>query len=188
MNNSITGLISDAVMGKTSISTKPPAPARVIASMGQFRDKVVVKWSKVTGAVGYLVYRYADNKWDTLGETTQDTLEDSPATKGQRYYTVIAKSKANVWGSFSRYAIGYVDPNLKRGGTKLEPPAAVSAVIDKKTGYATLNWNKVEGAEEYNVWEKRQGESNWNFKSSVNNKKLFIHLQFQKEKNFISTR
>ena len=184
MNNSITGLISDAVMGKTSISTKPPAPARVIASMGQFRDKVVVKWSKVTGAVGYLVYRYADNKWDTLGETTQDTLEDSPATKGQRYYTVIAKSKANVWGSFSRYAIGYVDPNLKRGGTKLEPPAAVSAVIDKKTGYATLNWNKVEGAEEYNVWEKRQGESNWNFKSSVNNKKTFYTFAIPEREKF----
>jgi len=184
MNNSVTGLISDAVMGKTSVSTKPPAPARVVASMGQFRDKVVVKWSRVTGAVGYLVYRYADNKWDTLGETNQDTFEDSPATKGQRYYTVIAKSKANVWGPFSRYAIGYVDPNLKRGGTKLEPPAAVSAVINKNTGYATLNWNKVEGAEEYNVWEKRQGESKWNFKSSVNNKKTFFTFAIPEREKF----
>jgi fibronectin type 3 domain-containing protein len=184
INNSITGIISDAVMGKTSILSKPPAPEKVVASMGQFKDKIVVKWSKVTGAAGYLVYRYANNKWETIGETTTESLEDAPAERGQRYYTVIAKSKENIWGSFSRYAVGYVDPNLKRGGTKLEPPSGISAVIDKKTGYATLSWQKVEGAEEYNVWEKRQGESKWNFKSRVDTNKLFYTFAIPEKEKF----
>ncbi|MBP7282873.1 MAG: C39 family peptidase [Leptospiraceae bacterium] len=184
VNNATLGAFSDAVMGKTTLSSKPPAPARVIASMGQFRDKVVVKWSKVTGAAGYLVYRYSDNKWETLGETTEEKLEDSPATKGARYYTVITKSKENIYGPFSRYAVGYVDPNLKRGGTKLEPPIGVSAVVDKKTGYATLTWNKVEGAEEYNVWEKRQGDSKWKFKSRVDTNKNFYTFSVPEREKF----
>ena len=184
INNSITGILSDAVMGKTSIISKPPAPEKVVASMGQFKDKIVVKWSKVTGAAGYLVYRYANNKWETIGETTTESLEDAPAERGQRYYTVIAKSKENIWGSFSRYAVGYVDPNLKRGGTKLEPPSGVSATVDKKTGYATLSWQKVDGAEEYNVWEKRQGESKWNFKSRVDTNKLFYTFAIPEKEKF----
>lgn len=184
LNNSITGLLSDAVMGKTSLSVKPPAPDKVIASMGQFRDKVVVKWNKVSGATGYLVYKYVDNKWETLGETAGDQLEDSPATRGERYYTVIAKNKENVWGSFSKYAVGYVDPNLKRGGTKLEPPSGVYATIDKKSGYATLSWHKVEGAEEYNIWEKKQGESKWNFKSRVESNKLFYTFAIPEREKF----
>ena len=184
MNNSVLGLFSDAVMGKTSVTAKPAAPERVVASMGQFKDKIVVRWTKVTGAAGYLVYRYADSKWETIGETTTEKLEDAPATKGQRYYTVIAKSKDNVWGSFSRYAVGYVDPNLKRGGTKLEPPVGVTATVDKKTGYATLSWNKVEGAEEYNVWEKRQGDSKWNFKSRVETSKLFYTFAVPEKEKF----
>jgi C1A family cysteine protease/fibronectin type 3 domain-containing protein len=186
LNNSIIGIASDAVMGKTSILSKPPAPEKVVASMGQFKDKIVVKWSKVTGATGYLVYRYANSKWETIGETSKEILEDTPAERGQRYYTVIAKSKENIWGPFSKYAIGYVDPNLKRGGTKLEPPSGVSATIDKKTGYATLTWQKVEGAEEYNVWEKRKGESKWNFKSSVDpNKLLYTFAVPEKEKFYL---
>ncbi len=184
VNNSTIGLFSDAVLGKTAIASKPPAPSRVTASMGQFRDKVVVQWSKVNGAAGYLVYRYAENKWEALGETTDEKLEDSPAKKGARYYTVITKSRDNIYGPYSRYAVGYVDPNLKRGGKKLEPPAAVSAVVDKKTGYATLSWNKVEGAEEYNVWEKRQGDSKWIFKSRVDTDKKFYTFAVPEREKF----
>ncbi|HMW03747.1 MAG TPA: C1 family peptidase [Leptospiraceae bacterium] len=184
LNNSITGILSDAVMGKTSLIAKPQAPDRVVASMGQFRDKIVVKWNKVSGATGYLVYKFVDNKWETLGETAEDQLEDAPATRGQRYYTVIAKNKDNIWGPFSRYAVGYVDPNLRRGGSKLEPPSGVSATVDKKNGFATITWHKVDGAEEYNIWEKKQGESKWNFKSRVDSNKLFYTFTIPEREKF----
>ena len=59
--------------------------------MGQFKDKIVVRWSKVNGAAGYLVYRYANSKWETIGETVTESLEDAPAERDKRYYTVIAK-------------------------------------------------------------------------------------------------
>ena len=39
LNNSIIGIASDAVMGKTSISSKPPAPEKVVASDGTIQGQ-----------------------------------------------------------------------------------------------------------------------------------------------------
>ncbi|HMV44187.1 MAG TPA: cysteine protease, partial [Leptospiraceae bacterium] len=71
-----------------------------------------------------------------------------------------------------------------RGGSKLEPPSGVSATVDKKNGFATITWHKVDGAEEYNIWEKKQGESKWNFKSRVDSNKLFYTFTIPEREKF----
>lgn len=171
LNGNIVGYASDVAMGKTSISQKPAAPENVIASMGQYRDKIVVSWKKVPGAVGYLVYRY-DSQWNVAGETTEEKLEDNITSKGRNYYTVVARNKDNVWGSYSAYAMGFIDKNLKRGNTKLQPPENVTVTVDKKTETATLYWNEVKGAFEYNVWVKKRKDSKWKFLNRVEGKTL----------------
>ncbi len=59
--------------------TKPAAPTNVSATDGAHTDKVVITWTKSTGATGYKVYESA-NLLDTLGDvaTYDDTAAPAP--------------------------------------------------------------------------------------------------------------
>jgi len=59
--------------------TKPAAPANVAATDGAHTDKVVITWTKSTGATGYKVYEGA-NLLDTLGDVA--TYDDVAAAAG----------------------------------------------------------------------------------------------------------
>jgi C1A family cysteine protease len=184
MNQSITGIYSDPVVGKTSSTNKLPPPSNVIASFGQYRDKIIVKWNKVTGASNYLVYKYSKDKWESLPITNLEEIIDTNFKKGENYYTVVALDKNNQQGSFSKLAIGYVDTSLKRGGYKPEPPTGVTARIEKITETATISWSPVELATEYNVWEKKQGDSKWKFKQRLDASNLFYTFQIKEKETF----
>ena len=53
---------------------------------------ITLKWNKVTGATGYIVYRKSDNgSWQNMGKITGTTVVDTSAKKGVTYtYTVRA--------------------------------------------------------------------------------------------------
>jgi len=59
--------------------TKPAAPTNVAATDGTHSDKVVVTWTKSTGATGYKVYEGV-NLLDTLGDVA--TYDDDAAPSG----------------------------------------------------------------------------------------------------------
>ncbi|MBA7609781.1 hypothetical protein ES703_16975 [subsurface metagenome] len=64
--------------GEASFLTKPAAPTNVAATDGDHTDKVVVTWTKSTGATGYKVYEGA-NLLDTLGDVATYDDTDAPA-------------------------------------------------------------------------------------------------------------
>ena len=63
-----------------TVLTKPAAPTNVSATDGVHTDKVVITWTKSTGATGYKVYEGA-NLLDTLGDvaTYNDFAAPAPA-------------------------------------------------------------------------------------------------------------
>ena len=154
---------SGAAVGRTSISEKPSAPSNLIATLGQYRDKIDLKWSKASGANEYVVLKYDQSRWSPIGSTDKEFYSDTNVTKGKKFYAVISKNKANVYGSYSNYAMGYIDPNLARGSSKLPPPTNVIAKVDIETKAVLLTWDPVGGADEYNVWYKKPGATKWNF-------------------------
>jgi hypothetical protein len=107
---------------------------------------VTFKWEKISEAEKYYVQLSTDNKFSNIVEsdsTTTDTLITfSDLLKNEQYYwRVKVKSNADLgpWSKVSSFITTLTLP------TK---PQLVSAISDKM-GYITLNWNKLEGADQY---------------------------------------
>ncbi|MDX1961204.1 MAG: C1 family peptidase [Leptospiraceae bacterium] len=184
LKGNTTGIVSDSVTGRTAPSSKLPPPENLTASAGQFIDKVELKWSKVEGAVGYLVYRFDDSNWNPLGFVTEESYIDVAATKGKKFYTVIAKSKDNVWGSYSEYVLGFIDVNSKRSGNRLEAPRNLQAILNKEADEVLLTWSAVPNTEDYTVWIKKPGEKRWNFLSKVESIKTSFITKLPEKNSF----
>ncbi|MBE6801998.1 MAG: hypothetical protein E7530_03845 [Ruminococcaceae bacterium] len=121
-----------------------------VTSTANTNSAITVKWGKVTGATGYIVYRKTGNgKWQNLGKTTGTSFTDKTAKAGVTYrYTVRA-----YYGSYlsSFVANGYAVRRLTTPTLK--------SVTSSKSG-VTFNWNKVAGATGYNVYRKT-GNGGW---------------------------
>ncbi len=121
-----------------------------ISSTANTSSAITVKWGKVTGATGYIVYRKTgDGKWQNLGKTTGISFTDKTAKSGVTYrYTVKA-----YYGSYvSAYNTnGYAVRRL------LIP--TLKSVTSAKAG-VTFKWNKVTGATGYIVYRKT-GNGSW---------------------------
>ncbi len=71
-----------------SFLTKPAAPTNVSATDGTFPDKVVITWTKSTGATDYHLYRALDDL-GLVGDVA--TYEDNGGVDGYSYnYTIVA--------------------------------------------------------------------------------------------------
>ncbi len=183
-NSQALGTPSDQVIGKTALSSKPAPIQNISATKGVHRDKIDIQWSEVTGASSYFVYRYSRDKWEQVGETKKTNFSDTNVKRGLYYYTAIAKNENNEFGEYSKYTLGFIDLNLFRGATKPEPPKNVSVVINKNSFMASLNWTEVDNAFEYNIWEKKQGESKWKFKARVDKSRNFYTFQIPERETF----
>jgi C1A family cysteine protease/fibronectin type 3 domain-containing protein len=177
------GTASDAVYGKTAISTKPAPVQSISATKGVHKDKIEIRWTEVAGADSYMLYRYAREKWEPIAETKSPNYIDTNVRRGLYYYTAIAKND-NESGEYSKYSLGFIDPNLFRGATKLEPPKNLFAVVNKNSQTASLSWTEVENVFEYNIWEKKQGDSKWKFKGRVDSSRNFFTFNIPERETF----
>lgn len=127
-----------------------------ISSVANATNGVTVKWSKITGATGYIVYRKTYNAktkkwggWTNLGKTTGASFTDKTAKSGTYYlYTV----KAYYGSYYSAY---------NTSGTKIYFMSApkLSSATSAKAGITT-KWGKVTGATGYIVYRKT-GSGGW---------------------------
>ena len=126
----------------TGKCAQPEITTEVKASTG----KPVIKWSKVTSAKKYTVYRATteDGKYTALKTVTTTSYADTSAKPGTTYFY-----KVKALGSKSTY--NSADSAIKTGAAVCAQPA-LTVKIDAATGKAALSWKKITGAVSYDIY------------------------------------
>ncbi len=151
----------------SSFEIKMVAPANVtgMTATSVGTNSVTLRWDKVSGAQGYVIYLYdkAAKKWTRYKKTTTtaNTITVTGLNAGEAYaFTarayVTADSKEILSPSFTNYKLATC-------------PAKVNFTIaTKQKGKAVINWTKVAGATSYAIYYKPNGGS-WSKIATVNN-------------------
>lgn len=141
------------VNGKSDVSSTIMRLARTTVTVTNGNNAVSVKWTKVSGAKTYVVYRssYDGKKWSSwtkLASTKKRSYNDKKAKAGKTYkYKVVA-----VNGSYNS-----ADSKTKELVVlKATSPKATVA----KNGIA-LKWTKVSGAKGYYVYRSEYKNGKW---------------------------
>jgi len=113
--------------------------------------KITVKWSKVSDATGYKVYRSTNggSSWSSLATTTSTSYKDTSVKYGNAYtYTVQATgSKNSSYGNHTLTA------------AYLEKPKSVTMSVGN--GGLKVSWKKVSGASGYGIYRRKSSESSY---------------------------
>ncbi|MCD8232743.1 MAG: fibronectin type III domain-containing protein [Clostridiales bacterium] len=126
------------------------APAKVTGLKTAERDddELTLKWTKVSGATGYQLYRYdtSTGKWKKIKTTTKNTYEVENLKSATKYkFKVRAYTKSNgstTYGSYSATLTTYTEPE------EVENLQA----SNKTTSSVKLTWDKVPRATKYQVY------------------------------------
>ncbi len=117
-------------------------------SQGAYKTYVSVKWSAVSGAIGYYVYRSGNtdvNSASLIATVTDVACQDYSVKPGTKYYYWVmpVDSQQNVYYDSSKYAVGYA--------TKPSIPTP-TASAGKYQGYIRVDWKPVSGATGYRIY------------------------------------
>ena len=138
-----------AVKERTCDCARPVVTAGNNASSG----KVTLKWSAVTGAKSYAIYRSTsiDGTYTKMYTTTSTSYTNSTSKGGVTYYyKVYALSSRTTYADSAATLVG---PCV----CKCAAPTVTSG-NNATTGKITLKWSAVEGATKYEIW--RSGTKN----------------------------
>ncbi|MDE6148817.1 MAG: fibronectin type III domain-containing protein [Ruminococcus sp.] len=116
-------------------------------------SSVKLSWNKVSGAQGYIVYQYVNQKWTRLDKITGTSYNVKNLASGKTYWFAV-KAYKNVGGK----EVASVSYDTYKTTTK---PAKVDFTLTSGTGKATLKWNKVSGATGYIVYYKTSAKGSW---------------------------
>lgn len=157
------GTITGVGLGNTKITAKangvtttvqvkvvPKAPTISSISSTNY-NTLTIKWKKVSGAEGYILYRSTSKngkykKIATVKSSKGFTYTDKKLTTGKKYYYKIrvyqTVKKLKIYGKYSAVKAGIPIPS-KVAGLK-----ATSVNANK----VKLTWNKVSGAKSYTIY------------------------------------
>lgn len=152
-----------------AVAAKPGRVENLVATNGTHRDKIVLTWDSVPGALKYGVVRFdsASRAWAVVGWAQGNRYEDQSAEikNGQRMAYSVRAVNAKDEGLEAKPAWGAVNPNLDRAGQVPDVPQDVSA--DLRGGKVTLSWKSVPKAAEYYVFRRQMSAAQWDFVSSA---------------------
>jgi uncharacterized protein (TIGR02145 family) len=126
-----------------SATTVPAAPSDVSATATS-SNSIILGWSSVRGATGYIVYRSrsANGTYDSI-YTTSDTLyTNTELSSGATYYYKVSAYNGSGKGPLSAYDSAAIIPL---------PPSDVSATATS-SGNITVGWPSVYGATGYKIY------------------------------------
>jgi len=131
----------------------PKATSKITAT--QTTTTITLKWTKVTGADGYRVYKYNSKtkKYEKLKDVTKNTLKISKLKAGTAYkYKVRAYTKddGTIWGDYSK---------VFETATKCKTPSITKLTTTK--GKASFTWSNVAGETGYQVYYSTKKDSGY---------------------------
>ena len=111
---------------------------------------VKLAWNKVNGAEKYRVYYKSRTGWKRMGETTSTSFIDKDVTSGKSYTYTVRCISANS----KRFTSGYDSKGTR--ATYVASPEITK--IENIYGKTKITWNKVNGAEKYRVYVRRNNK------------------------------
>lgn len=138
--------------------------------------KPVIKWTKVAGATSYQVFKSANGKdtWYPLYTASgagSYTYKDADSSK---WYYMVEASKSGV--GYKRQsepvAFTYVP---KTETAKIKTPTNVKVSVVSSTGKLKVSWNKVTGAEKYEVYRSTSGKAGTYYRLILTSKTSVTH-------------
>ena len=141
--------VASADSGTKSLFTTPAAPG---VSIYRVNGKPQLKWSAVTGAEKYWIYRSTDGvNFKYYDSTTGTSYTNCIAASGTEYYYKVkaaaVENGKNVASDFS---------NTK---SLFTTPAAPSVSITTSKGKPKLTWKAVKGADKYYIYRSTDGKN-----------------------------
>lgn len=141
--------VASADSGTKSLFTTPAAPG---VSIYRVNGKPRLKWSAVTGAAKYWIYRSADGvNFKYYDSTTWTSYTNCIAASGTEYYYKV-KAVAVVNGKD-------VASDFSNTKSLFTTPAAPSVSITTSKGKPKLTWKAVKGADKYYVYRSTDGKN-----------------------------
>ena len=135
--------------GAKSILCKPAA---LTVSIYRTNGKPQLKWSAVTGATKYWIYRSTDGvNFSYYDSTTKTSYTNSGAASGKKYYYRV-KAVAVVNGT----NVTSANSNTKSLMTTLAKP---TVSITTSNGKPKITWKAVTGADKYYVYRSTDGKT-----------------------------
>lgn len=111
---------------------------------------VKLSWNKVNGAEKYRVYYKSRTGWKRMGETTSTSFIDKDVTSGKSYTYTVRCISANS----KRFTSGYDSKGTR--ATYVASPEITK--LENIYGKIKITWNKVNGAEKYRVYVRRNNK------------------------------
>lgn len=147
--------------GVFSTPTIPPVAPLAPSGLrtGAWDSQIGLKWEAVSGATNYSVHQSTDSVTFTIISTvTSSRVIVTGLTNGTRYYFKVTANNAS----------GASDDSLVVSDLPIIPTArpAAPSIISATTGdrAVILSWNRITGADTYNVYMSPNDENNYSLK------------------------
>lgn len=115
-------------------------------SVSQTESSVTLKWNEVKKADGYAVYKKTSSGWEKLGTTADKKYTVNGLSAGASYTFGVS--------AYMKTTLGTVYGEIKSVSVATKPAAPTLTLSNVKNLKATIRWNKVSGADGYQVFYK----------------------------------
>lgn len=151
VRQNLTSAYSATVNQKNNIKLQAPSVKVTVNANGTF----TLSWNKMPGADKYELYiKQANGSYKRMKTTSATSFTTAVAAYGRQYYykaKSLSSKNSRITSALST-AVGSVNKK------KLTAPTGVRAVVNKN-GTFKLSWNKVAGADKYELYIKQENGS-----------------------------